>query len=499
MLVVAENRWGLPFDFAGFDHQPSTHEVIEVARAVYSACPSSTDVWAMRNRVLNAFHNSHLVWHEDGARHKARVEGGLMSGLRLTSVVGNGWNTVMTMLTTSLLKQLGCDLPVRFWLRGDDSVLIFNTWAGAYLQRVAYAALHAIGHEAKFSILNSSFEFLRVRAAHGRLWGYWSRSLLGVVQRKPWNSDPWSEDAAWIAAFDALAICRRRGSPDKHVSVAESVLKNAWSHARRLPSAWLHVPKAMGGVGALPWSGQTVLGGGLRYAPRPNVHIHITQTTPMLLWMQKGAAVGITEPEAMMLAQEDAQAVVASDDVPDVARVLRRAVKIESVGRVGVYVTVPAHAKHLRRTAVAAAQLAAFSLQSQDLALPTVRSFGRFAKLQPAWDAASRIARIRGVPASSVVLLDVTLKPVIDWLSHRSSAWHRTFLVDWAFGTLPIGTSSINPAAASYIKKSLVYIFDVAVEHSRPPIPFLPLFEFCKQKVEQALAASSWYVRLHQH
>lgn len=245
-------RWALPFDFSGFDHQPSTLELQAIFRAMRdSTLPAvlpehKAEFLAVYDRVIGSMDRSWLYVRDGDRKASFRVMGGLMSGLRWTSLVGNAWNTTVTALVQQYMMSLLNPGPdYRMWIRGDDTAMFCSSWARTLCFRLGYAAVNAVGADGKFAIHRGACEFLRTWYNADGLSGYVLRTIPGLVQRKPWNAAPWEEEGVMEHLYGVVQILRRRWGGD-YVERAWSALKTVWSRRKHLSQDWLKVPKPMG-------------------------------------------------------------------------------------------------------------------------------------------------------------------------------------------------------------------------------------------------------------
>ena len=117
MLQLCARGFGLPYDYEGFDHQPTRKEIVTiVVRILYDARRNVPDDPRARSEfdsiassIVMGFFNAKLEVHVDESTRVFDVTGGLMSGLRLTTLIGNAWNTVMTGLMLKVLEGWGRD------------------------------------------------------------------------------------------------------------------------------------------------------------------------------------------------------------------------------------------------------------------------------------------------------------------------------------------------------------------------------------------------------
>lgn len=262
MLRALADAWGVPFDFDKFDRQPTTEELVAIldwlVRHARRNVPArgwsrfDREMLIVRRGMLSA---TLVVRSDEGSVEEVRVQGGLMSGLKITTIVGNAWNSVVTQMVIDAYARLGVeDLVARRWIRGDDSAIVCDSWVKAALTAEGYGWMNAKGGVGKFSVWHSEFEFLRLWISD-RVAGNAVRQFAGWNQRKPWGAEPWApaaEVAAQAALRDSLV---RRGADVDDVWELWRSSSRAWSRHARVDVRWLGVPVALGGLGLEPWSG----------------------------------------------------------------------------------------------------------------------------------------------------------------------------------------------------------------------------------------------------
>jgi hypothetical protein len=271
--------------------------------------------------------------------HNYTVTGGLMSGLRITTAVGNAWNTVMTGLVLKVLKDIGINTEdVERYIRGDDSAIFTNTAAKGMLVKVGYDIVGAKGGEGKFSLQAGKMEFLRVWY-DTKCSGYPMRALPNLVQRKPWSSEAWTPDYVIRAIYETIRTLRRR-SPHRLTQINRlwSTLSGDWCRDHRVPRQSLSVPVHMGGFAIEGGSAQN-----LRIVPRVHTVVEKTglkvlnQTTWRKDQKQKYFAetynIAISDSRASQLAQNQLISTLVSDDIPVVAKTCREQWKKDTAGR----------------------------------------------------------------------------------------------------------------------------------------------------------------------
>lgn len=274
MLELCRTKVGLPYDFKGFDHQPQTSELVAIVEvlvdharmAVPTAELANFEVIA-RNVIAGFWHStlevpSYLI--EGKAAVTLPVTGGLMSGLRFTSLVGNAWNTVVTGLVIEVVADWGIPREVfDRYIRGDDSAIYSDNWPQAALANIAYTLVGAEAGVGKFSVLGApayysgvrptgQMEFLRVWYSD-RCYGYASRAIPSLAQRKPWSSEPWAAAGVLEALWEGVrTIKRREPKLQERMDKIWNGLKGIWCQLHSLSKDVVWVPREQGGLGIEP-------------------------------------------------------------------------------------------------------------------------------------------------------------------------------------------------------------------------------------------------------
>lgn len=256
--LLKAGAWALPFDFARFDHQPTTWEiqtmVSSIIREVSVPTTYAEQFSNIASKVVSSYAKSHISMVIDGEEHGHTVTGGIPSGVRITSLIGNQWNSIMTSRARALATAvLGYD-PVLFGqIKGDDTAIFCRTAVECWVFRMSYQAINAIGLDSKFGISQNVCEFLRNEASPSGLRGWANRTIPTLTQRKPWTAQPWSpsRDTATLAS-NIRTLERRLGIDLAWAHRANSI---KWSRLMRQSYFWLHLPVRLGGLGVYPFNG----------------------------------------------------------------------------------------------------------------------------------------------------------------------------------------------------------------------------------------------------
>lgn len=344
ITMTNEGYYCVPFDYKGFERQPKLRELKSLSDHYGGAAVRNvanhiggTEAGILRHyvsKVTSSFDTAILIndYASDGKRLKEpmrmKVTGGLMSGIRWTSKVGNGWNATMTRGAKKAMQQSGVDVNVKYWIKGDDSALFFKRLEEAQLFVWTYNRLGVVGSEGKYGLHKGATEFLRIwfdTHAHG----YPCRALPGLTQRKPWSSEPWSPENVIRAIYEATNTLERRGVDCRELW---QVYAGRWCNLHHVPKAILQIPKSRGGLGVTPWDGETIVSPPVAVYPKARIEIkHQTRWRQDKLAVE-AIALGIkmTDDDLAKLSHEQLEGVLGSDDLPQVASLLRKKWKEET-------------------------------------------------------------------------------------------------------------------------------------------------------------------------
>lgn len=235
MIKLCENGyWGCPYDFAQFDHQPSSID-LKTLHKLY-ANPNDPYAWPL----FDGMDHTYLFDAQD--RIKFKVTGGLMSGLRTTSFDGNAFAYYVKKAIIYISNQLGIDIaPLEVIYRGDDSSDFFKSPAQAliYTMLVHYSGLElGIG---KFGIGQGNTEFLRNWYDAEGMVGYACRSIVAVNARKPWTNDEPDVALKKRNILEGIETTKRRLKITRTNISLTALL--------RIDDEFLHAPLTRGGIG----------------------------------------------------------------------------------------------------------------------------------------------------------------------------------------------------------------------------------------------------------
>lgn len=466
MLKVIADMWNLPFDYESFDHQPTLVDLLDIVEFIRETARVNVPYDKVRQyelvtgNIIAGFKNATLSVVDDQVHKIFKVVGGLMSGLRMTSVIGNAWNSIKTRQARNRLEEWMKRNPVvAAWLRGDDSALVFKSYADALMFREMYDAVGAKGGEGKFGIHFGQSEFLRVWYSR-KASGYLARAIPTLSQRKPWSSVPWDEASVMAALYVGVNTMKRRGADEARMDTWWRAVKLGWSQRNHVSQSWLGQPKDLGGLGVEPWDGRRLLGKWEK-VEMSGARINIVDQA-VVRTREKYAKFDVSRDEAEALTQREAVVTLTADDIPSVnsalhkkAKTVRPSIRIEKVDQRVPMVYV---------SRVQAECKAVGAMKAEEEAVPNymgeaVGEYGKWARLLPMWREVSELARVR----KSVRPMRWMAAYNRDfWLDVRLLERHglsRGVALDWLFGELSIGpVVKLHPAMIGVLTKGVVRV-----------------------------------------
>nr|WAK77681.1 MAG: RNA-dependent RNA polymerase [Totiviridae sp.] len=340
---LQKGEYSLPYDFARFDHQPTTSEVkaFQVATNIcgrrYAVPEQLADYDQLAYNITVGYDHATLTSPPGlGDQQTFRVTGGLMSGLRSTSCVGSGWNAIFGEFARKMINDIrNPDRPARVWqlVRGDDTQVTGESYHDVLAIKIGYDAMGAIANESKFTLRQGRTEFLRIETGD-RLRGYPCRTIPLLTQRRPWNARPVVQEAGLEHVLKTMATLRLRLPDPSGLDAYREHYIQRCMRLLSLDARLRRIPVALGGLGLDPWDGRWTVTT-WRAVRAPPVKI-LNQTD----YRQRRVArefeeigVPVTDAEVASMAETRIQAKVAADDVPEFAGVLRRASRRELKAR----------------------------------------------------------------------------------------------------------------------------------------------------------------------
>lgn len=507
MLNQLLKHYSIPFDFAGFDHQPSMDEIVALVRLYLENALENVpyefkdEVRHIIDVVVESFHRSIVIIRDEHGRVvKFDVTGGVQSGIRLTSLLGNYWNQTITKIVSDMLAGL----PILDkYLRGDDSAIFATNYMSCLLFRLGYAALNARGHDAKYGIHYQESEFLRIWYGNDRCYGYPNRAIPGINQRKPWTSDPWALEGVIEAQLKTIQTIERRTG--RQTQTLRQMVLAAWTRKRGLSTKWLELPKSMGGLGILPWRGYisthvypkiekvpisfvTAPGSETKYRDQLTAAVPLTQVT-------------LTQKQQQMIQQKAMLSKVATDDVPAInklyrerARDLFKTFRQEKVEWRMMWTQLP-------KMDISAGIMGLERLEevADTRVRPKPEMFGKYRRYQQEWRALTELQQYMDLDIQGEYE-----KYAPGFFGDRrrleKRGMHRTMATDWLFGTFERpSVSSTHDQATSILEPYVTTIFEQHLYHKWGREMLTYFMQTFFSTAETALRHSKLYQRLLQY
>lgn len=443
MMKQLKGRFGLPFDYAEFDHQATTPEIKVLTEKYFLTGEinvpfSALEEWRSTvEEQVEAYDEAVLIDRGTDYVTNYKITGGQLSGLRLTSVMGNLWNMVMTSIVKELMENLLLDpRDMQTYVRGDDSAIITDNYWTALLFRLGYQAINAIGNNEKFAILSEELEFLRVWYTPTRLYGLFNRVVPNITQRKPWSDDPWTPEDAIRAQFVSIATAARR--IDRPLPLYTSMVVRAWTKQRHLSDRWLQLPKQLGGLGLLPWRGWEA------NIPYPHIDVPSSVQFPNLPkntfqhYQTLIPDLPATPAELKVLQDQQIHQRVGADDIRGMAHILRKAFseKISTLKAVWHKATIPNILSYLDEAELYLLLRATNLQQIPNLQAPADALFGAHKEARHFWRQLQILGRVRRI--SSFKQFEMRYpKAAAACRSLERRGLHRANALEYIFGELP--------------------------------------------------------------
>jgi len=319
---------GVPFDFATFDHQPETPEVKSLMSVVVDAAKKTgsdePEIFAILcETCVESFDHSILVTALDNTKHNELVldvTGGVMSGHRATSILGNGYNAVVSSMVIECCVHLGENRKDFYMnVQGDDTNILCRSKRQGLMVIRLYQLFNIEFASGKFSVQPNNTEYLRVWYDHVRTYSYMARTLPNLVQRKPWTSQPWEAAGVLRSFWDKTGILFRRGADQIQLNQIWDKLRERWCQLHKIPIGAVAVPSELGGLGVGIWDGKTKV-----VPPLPKLQKMGFTIKAKTKWREENilteaAKLGISDIDAAKAAEDQLSGVVSSDDVPAAA------------------------------------------------------------------------------------------------------------------------------------------------------------------------------------
>nr|UHS72429.1 MAG: putative RNA-dependent RNA polymerase [Totiviridae sp.] len=462
-----EGNYLLPFDYAAFDHQVTTWEVQQITEFYYKLglknVPDEKFIYVQNliTKTVKAYSKSTISGEYKGKFEKLDVIGGLPSGIRTTSLIGNIWNSIVTNIMKNLVvKLLGYNPIVHLSLRGDDSLIICRKPQECYLIRVCYLSINAIGHSNKFAIMKGTGEFLRNYLTKENVIGWVNRAIPSLTQRKPWNPEPWEDNHEVTTIKNNIDLLERRSSQDlEKLHLANKI---SWSKITKLSTKWLELPRRLGGVGIYNFKG---------YIPDkklPKISKYKIDFENINIKYPKFSWIELTDDQLTKVNKIDLQTKIVADDIPGFQSKFHRNL-MDKYKQLKL---------NWQKT-----ELDLISPKIDYTYLPTckyptiikrIRPKNYLYKEMPIWEFLRQYGLVRQV--------DETVKPMTEYLKEfypqfykdmkkwERIGWHRTDAINLAMGELVIEPTDLINSQLTDIVKLLVWKTDIKKTFGRKKI-----------------------------
>lgn len=242
-------RWFGSIDGERFDHSVPREFIVAVIKRLGQLDPECA---AVAEAELADLEQLHVKWGED----VWAWEGGLLSGWRLTSVIGSLVSACAAEYIIEATKTAGALL---YGVMGDD--LILYSYTASITSEDMVRAYKAFGLSANLHKTTSGpiGEFLRRVHSAGGVWAYPALGLRSVVYANPWiDHYTYEEEAevseAWLSYLSRL-LPHSLNKPKTCSAVLSMLRSNLTSLFGRMDwDSWLSTPVSAGGGGSSEFS-----------------------------------------------------------------------------------------------------------------------------------------------------------------------------------------------------------------------------------------------------
>nr|UHS72421.1 MAG: putative RNA-dependent RNA polymerase [Totiviridae sp.] len=452
---LAKHYYCLPFDYAGFDRQVTTDEVTIIVKKYFSLglrnvpFEERTKYNNFINKIIMGYRNQTLTGSVGDKEYTINVEGGLPSGVRITSLIGNIWNCIMTKRALEVAESLLDYNPaIHISLRGDDSLIVCRTALECYIVRLGYQSINAIGNSAKFGITQGEGEFLRTVYTAESRYGWVNRSIPSITQRKPWNPEVWEPNQNVKTIKNNIDLLERRldHSVDK-LHLANKIQWSKWVHQSY---KWLELPKRLGGVGLYRFEGW-ITDAKLSLSLKPSIFVqNLKGTQQKILW------INLSKEEEQKYNQLKFEKKIISSDIPGMQKYYTREVvgkykKLKTVWRkteIPIPVKMPQTWPEIEKTSKPKINKIKMDIYSPiDEQFPVLNAF-----LQEY----SLVSRIKKINTLREYLEKEYPEFYVKMRAYERQGFHRTDAIDLARGLVPIeNTTKIHPILTPFIQRSV--------------------------------------------
>jgi len=453
--LFKDGSYALPFDYAGFDHQVTTQENKKIIKYYFEYGLLNVPIAernayiALLDKVVDSYSNSVLTSKIDGKEIRFDIKGGLPSGVRITSLIGNIWNSVMTQIAKNLVQELlGYDPTLRVSLRGDDSLIVCGYILECYLFRLCYQAINARGNSNKFAISTKSGEFLRTIMTEDSRFGYANRAIPSITQRKPWNPEVWEPNFQVKTIRDNIDLLERR--LNYRLDRLHLANKIQWSKWTKQSYKWLELPKRLGGVGLYEFRGW-VTNAKLSLSQKPLIRVQDLKDSNLeISWIT------LEQTEKQKYMQLAFEKKIISSDVPGMQKYYTRRVlsKYKQIKPDWYKQELP-RIEHIQQSwPLGNENLEVLFPKYKTLVFESVDT--NFPNLSKFLEQYSIVSRIKDIGSLTSYLKSKYPDFAIKMQSYTKAGFHKTDAITLAMGDIPTELpTKINPILTPYIKKSI--------------------------------------------
>jgi len=454
--LFREGAFALPFDYAGFDHQATTTELQWITQDYFSFGLKTVPVQHQKeytdvmDKTVAAYANCTITGTFKGEVQTHKVTGGLPSGVRVTSLVGNVWNGVLTRIARDIAEQiLGYDPCLQVALRGDDSLIICRSPLECFAVRLGYQAVNAIGHSAKFGICKGEGEFLRTVITEEGNYGWVNRAIPSVTQRKPWNPEPWSPNHQVKTLMSNICLLERRAKttlPEIHRANAI-----AWSKITGMSQHWLHLPTRLGGIGIYQFEGW-IPSNTIHEGKKPEIRVNNLTPTDGPAWLT------LTTSEKERYHEQQMVDKMIADDIPGVQGAFNRAMMAANAKTVTTWQKT--EVKYIKTRNI----LLPDPHTKMDIVWPRLPN-KRFVPIDNTFPSITLFLREYnavvkcGIEVAKLATILERVYPdfFAEMKGWERKGWHRTDAVELTLGNIPCEPNPyINPLLTGYVKETLI-------------------------------------------
>jgi hypothetical protein len=353
MVKNAQSSFGVPLDFARFDHQIFVWQMADICHRVFIMGSSNVPSWykptwlRLVSKAVTSFYDATITVTKQLAESSSGIKltsnlvlrmFALSSGILTTSIIGNGFNAIMAQNARVALSTFNLqDELLKNNFLGDDAAFWAKTYRTAALLILIYIASKLDLGEGKFSIQKGRVEFLRIWFTGVGTYGIPVRAF--HLQRKPWSNEPNSPFTVPGTIISMMNTLKRRGWDMGHLQTS---LLTSWARFKKVPFKALMVPTALGGIGLLPWDGSVRVKG---LIPKPTLKgVVFKNLQPWrfnkLTELSREAKIEVTNLDLNRIAHSQAVDLLSVDNVPKAASYLKKLFQDE-LRTITIYETIP--------------------------------------------------------------------------------------------------------------------------------------------------------------